>query len=612
MVPMRWPEISPSLSLRPFQETFIAVAIAKAVRGDRVLVADVCPGSGKTVAFLAAAAVLKVRDIIDQVIIFAPRQNLAEQVEHSWRDLAPFVASGALGPIAHRENVLPMLRNKAWGYSSTYQAAIANPDLHHYSVRQGRTLLVLDEAQQLGVTAPGGEGTNSARIMARLSADATLTCLLSGTPYRTDGQPLLLASYGAADEMGHRPLLADVRATYADGVAEGYLRETEFHLHDGRVNWLEAAGGESTELELSRLERRIGRVIRAAGYWQPLVDRGVRQVLALQRDVDSRLCGLIAAADQDHARQIVAYLNSRYRSLRVLLATQDERGAQNNLRRFRDGEGDVLVSVAMCHMGYDHPPISVIVPLTTARADGWLRQLMARGQRMMPDLDRELQTCYGIVPDDPAMARFALGVRGDSVAGLQAREKREDAPEASRKVGIEEESAAPTPIGVAVGAVLTTVRAVGYDPDGDADPAAVLELGRLRDAHQITAAVPLTRLAALVRAIQAGTPGTGAPPPPPPATAARSGETVRDRERALRLLVSAAARACDGYMIGRDPSWQRGDSHRAAGAHFGMPIASCDEVQLRQRLAFVRALHQAAIDGDLAAQTWEPEPPAAD
>ncbi len=613
---MGWPEISPSLALRPFQRTFIDAAIAKAASSDPVLVADVCPGSGKTIGFLAAAAVLRLRGVIDQVIVYAPRHNLAEQVEHSWRQLGPFIAGGTLGPIEHRENVLPMLRNKAWGYSSTYQAAIANPDLHYYSVRQGRTLLVLDEGQQLGVTAPGGEGTYSAKIMARLSAEATLTCLLSGTPYRADGQPLLLAKYGPEDGTGHRPLLADVRATYVDGVAEGYLRECEFHLHNGRVNWLEGEG-EGTELELSRLERRIGRVIRASGYWQPLVDRGVRQILALQRDVDPRLCGLIAAADQEHARQIVAYVTGRYRALRVLLATQDERAAQENLRRFRGGGGDLLVSVAMCHMGYDYPPISVIVPLTTARADGWLRQLMARGQRMMPDLDRDLQTCYGIVPDDPGMARFALGARRDSVAGLLAREERESPPGAGRGKGETEARAShPDPVGIAVGATLTTIRAIGYDPRGDADPTEVLELGRLRDVHQISAAVPLTKLAALVRAMQTGAGAADDPPSPPPTafgTGRQSGdETAHERERALRILVSAAARACDTFMIGRDPSWERGDTHRAAGTQFGKAVAACDEAELQQRLAFVRAFHRSAVDGDLAARPQTPEPPAAD
>jgi superfamily II DNA or RNA helicase len=606
-----FPELPPTLQLRAVQLQLIAATVRKLATGERLVVGDICPGSGKTLAFLLAAAVAFLRGYIDAVAIFVPRLNLAWQVEGDWERVRGLLGpTGGLGPIAQRENIPPFLRDGAVGYVTTYQALHANPDLHVHFALHRRTLVVYDEAQQLGVDEAGGGGTRTARLAARLSAEAALTVLVSGTPYRADGNPLLLAEYGPPDATGLRPLLADVRATYRDGVAAGYLREFEFLLHNGVARW-DVGDGAAEDLELARLDRRIWRIIREPAYWQALVDRGVRQVRALQADVDPRLCGLIAAANQQHARAIAGYLARRHPTLRVLLATQDEREAHANLRRFRQGAGDILIAVAMAHMGYDHPPISVIVPLTTTRQEGWLRQLIARALRVMPDLPLEMQLCYLVAPGDPGMVAFGEGMRRESAAGVLLREEREERPPGAGGEGPEPDPASAPPPGVATDAALTTVRALGLDPGGDVDPAQLVELLRLCRVLQIPAAVSITKLAALVRAARPGEPlgaAVGAPAAPRASAAGQPGETAREREHLLRRIVARAASAYDTYMLGRDPAWTRGDAAREAKRRFGTPVAACGEDELRARLAYLRALHQAALAGDDAAMDDRGEP----
>jgi len=594
-----FPELPPTLKLRAVQLALIAATVQKLAAGERLVVGDICPGSGKTLAFLLAAAIAYLRGYIDAVAIFVPRLNLAWQVEGDWERVRGMLGPpGGLGPIAQRDNIPPLLRGGAWGYVATYQALRANPDLHVHFIRHLRTLVVYDEAQQLGVDEVGTEGTQTAQVAALLSAEAAMTVLVSGTPYRADGLPLLLAEYGPPDATGLCSLRADVRATYRDGVAAGYLREFELLLHNGVARWDEGNGA-AEELELARLDRRIGRIIRQPAYWEALVDRGVRQVRALQADVDPRLCGLVAAADQGHAQAIAAYLARRHPTLRVLVATQDEREAHANLRRFRQGAGDLLIAVAMAHMGYDHPPISVIVPLTTTRQEGWLRQLIARALRVMADLPLEVQLCYLVAPGDPGMVAFGEGMRRESAAGVLLREEREDRP-----LGAAGDGPGPVPavpLGVATDAALTTVRALGLDPGGDVDPAQLVELLRLCQVLQIPAAVSITKLAALVRAARPGE-LLGAAAGPLAATVAvpatPPGATAREREHALRRVVARAASAYDTYMLGRDPSWTRGVAAREAKRRFGTPVAACGEDELRARLAYLRALHLAALEGD--------------
>ncbi len=599
-------------ALRPFQQTFLNAALSRAEApltddpADRAVVVDVHPGSGKTRAYLVAADALYRRGVIDAVVVLTPRLNLARQSESDWDAMRRALPADGLGPVCQRDNVPPLVRDGAGGYATTYQSLLANPDLHLHFVRGRSTLLVLDEAQQLGDDNDWGQGTRSADLARQLGHAARLIFVLSGTPYRADGQPLLFARYGAPDAEGRCRLVPDVQASYLDGVRQGYLREFECHLHDGLGRWQEAGGALET-LTLSQLDRRLVRILRQPGYWQPLADRFVAKVREAQDAVDPRLRGLIAASDQGHAREVIAYLRRAHPDVRVLLATQDEEQAQDNLRRFRAGEGDVLVTVAMAHVGYDCPAISVILPLTTVRQEGWLRQLFARGLRMLPDLEPDLQVCHAIVPDDRRMAAFVEQLRGESAAGLRAREERE-AREAraggdtAANQGAEDRITTPptSPVGVGRGAALTTVRAQGLDPCGDADPRQLARLEGLRQQLRISPVVPATKLMLLVQACGGALAPDADDPAPGSATTAlpplATGGTARERERELRGACAKTASRCDRAMMRRDPHWKRGDTHRRAKAHFGTRSSQCGEQELRARLDWLLAFHQAALD----------------
>ncbi len=591
-------------SLRPFQAAFVRAALAKIElpdRADRVVVGDICPGSGKTLCQLLAADALFRRGLIDAVAIFVPRLNLARQAEADWNaDRRAFAA--AVGAIRQADNVAPLMRNKGFGYIATYQSLLSEPRVHEDFVHAQRTLVIFDEAQVLGADGPGGQGTRSADWARRLGDGAALVCVLSGTPYRSDGAPLLFARYGAADPAsGLRPLIADVRATYLDGVRQRYLRPIEAELYDGR-GWWQAAGADPetppATLELSQLERGLHRVLRQPEFWQPLVDRAAAKITLLQRELDPRMRGLIAAADQAHAKEIAGYLRRTHPGVKALLATQDEVEAQRNLDRFREGRGDIMVTCAMAHVGYDHKPIAVVLPLTTTRQEGWLRQLVARGMRMLLDLDPDAQICYLIVPDDPQMRRFVTGLRGESVAGVLAREPRDQDPgsgggPASVGGGI------PAGIGVGLGAEVTGMRIQGLDPDGDAGAAELARIEALRHDCGISLAFPVSKLVAFARRLGGGDPPPLASPPAPAATnpaprPAPAMATTRDREQALRVACARAAVRCDATILTVDPSWPFGGTNRLVKAHFGKPAAACGEDELRERLAYIKDYHRAA------------------
>lgn len=585
---------------RPFQTEMANRALQLARDGERVLVADVHPGSGKTEGYLGAALALWRAGYIKRIAIFTPRLNLAIQAELDWNRMRAPLAGDTFGPITRRPNLLPFLKavedgEMPFGYSTTYGSLIAAPDLHLGFADEAPTLVIFDEAQQLGDDeAFPGLGTKSARVARELAARAAFTFVLSGTPYRADGNPLILARYAPPDATGFRALSAHVTADYLAGVRAGYLCEFAATLHDGEGIW-EYLGEAPETLALSTLDSGLGRVLRQRGYWEPLVDRFVEKLRDYQAEVHPQTCGLIAAARQDQATEIVNYLRQAHRGMRVLLAVSDEDAAQDNLRRFQQGKADILVTVAMAHVGFDHQPIKVILPLTTVRSEAWLRQLFARGLRMWngpdgePVVERDQQTCWIIAPDDPQLVVMVEQLRAESRAGVQARDEEESR---ERDATTADSPADPRQqrIGFGNGASLTDTRAMGMLDDGDAGRHEFQHLQQIRTTYQVPKTFPDTRLLAMLKGY-AGVGGQAPPPasPPPRQQAAPDLRTAQEREKEKRTRLRRVAVDFDKYMMAHEPDWKYGYAYAEAKRYFGNAVDACGFDELDTRIDWFKA-----------------------
>jgi superfamily II DNA or RNA helicase len=95
-----------------------------------------------------------------------------------------------------------------------------------------------------------------------------------------------------------------------------------------------------------------------------------------------------------------------------------------DFRQFKEGDTDILVTVAMAHVGYDHKPISVVTCLNHYREWSWLDQFAARGMRMMAELPRGDQLLHYIGPNDRLNVRWADAKRRESDQGLRERRER--------------------------------------------------------------------------------------------------------------------------------------------------------------------------------------------
>ncbi|MBX6169611.1 MAG: endonuclease, partial [Thermobispora bispora] len=380
------------------------------------------------------------------------------------------------------------------GFVTTYSALVSNQVIYEAWAKQhqGRFLLVADEAQFCGASDEHSSGTRAGALIETLHQYAAHTLLLTGTPYRSDGKPLILADYDEPNADGKRPLLSHAQATYFDGVADGYLRRFEATMHDARVRWRQIDNS-AIEYDLSKDGADLAEVLRKPDVWQPIADMVVDAVRDKQK-INPDYRGLISCMEQGDAKRVAAYLQQAYPGLRVSLAiSEDGAEAERALRDFQSKGGDILVTVRKAFIGYDCPQITVVGILTHYRDPGHLMQLVGRGLRTWSGTEARSQSCRVIAPDDPRMQEFIEHMRGESEDGLRERRRREQEDDASRESGKEPQ----TPLGWVESAHVTTARVVSADIELDDDERVLYEAIK----HDIGAAEDVSVLAKFAQAL---------------------------------------------------------------------------------------------------------------
>lgn len=508
---------------RPFQDEVITQVTARIRAGEDRTIVLASPGSGKTLAYQGVGTHLYREDLITHIAVFVPRTALAQQCETSWMTKTAsgetrglcllFDGRKRLGKIRHKINDAPLTfpSEPGSGFVSTYSALVTNENLflHWAKINEGRFLLVADEAQFCGDEGDrDGGGTRAGELIKRLHGHARHTLLLTGTPYRADNQPLILADYEPHPmHPKQKRLVHHAEASYADGIAEGYLRKFELSrtnaLISKRTLGAEDGSGESLlEYNLSDDGSDLQPVLRDAKTWKPLVDRVVEAVRDKQT-FNRQYRGLISCMEQNEAKKVTDYLHATYPTLRVRMAiSSDADAAQAALTDFKYQEQDILVTVRMAFIGYDCPQITVVGILTHYRDGGHLMQLVGRGLRTWNEMPGRAQSCVIIAPDDPKMQGFLELMRDASEAGLRILEEKEKT-EAAESAGQQE------PLSYIESAIAAGTRASSNEVDMNADQVLLVEHIK----REVDSAETVTKLAKVIEL--AGIALNVQPPPVP-------------------------------------------------------------------------------------------------
>ncbi|MHA6760318.1 DEAD/DEAH box helicase [Streptacidiphilus sp. PAMC 29251] len=375
-------------ALRAWQQAAMESYVEKQPR-DFLAVAT--PGAGKTTFALTLASYLLHNHVIQQITVVAPTEHLKKQ----WAEAAarigirldPGYSSGPLSKDYH-------------GIVITYAGVGVNPMLHRNRVEQRKTLVILDEIHHAGDSKSWGEAC------AEAFEPATRRLALTGTPFRSDTNPIPFVAYEAGND-GIRKSIADFTYGYGHALEDHVVRPVIFLSYSGNMRWRTKAGDEvAARLGEPMTKDAVAQAWRTAlapqGEWMPNVLRAADKRLTEVRKGIPDAGGLVIATDQTVARAYAKMLKE-ITGEKVALVLSDEVEASQRITDFSEGTQRWMVAVRMVSEGVDVPRLAVGVYATSISTPLFFAQAVGRFVRAR----KRGETASVFLPSVPTLLTFA-------------------------------------------------------------------------------------------------------------------------------------------------------------------------------------------------------------
>jgi len=568
------PHAASARPLRAWQRTALARYLSAAPR-DFLGVAT--PGAGKTAFALRVAAELLADRTVQALVIVTPTEHLKHQWSHAAAE-----AGIALDP---------EFRNSTGGTSAdytgvavTYAGVASHPLLYRARTEHRRTLVVLDEVHHAGDARSWGESVREA------FAPATRRLALTGTPFRSDDNPIPFVEYvpdpaeGAAGVLRSR---ADHAYGYAEALRDGVVRPVVFLAYSGTSSWRTSAGEELTA--------RLGEPMTAeqtARAWRTALDPAGEWIPAVLAAADRRLGGhraggmpdaggLVVASDQAAARAYARIL-AEVTGTAPAVVLSDEPGASARIAQFGQSDERWMVAVRMVSEGVDVPRLAVGVYATSASTPLFFAQAVGRFVR----LRRPGETASVFVPSVPVLLGLAseLEIQRDHVLGAPHRPAEQWDDDVAAAANRQDDELGAEPAFTALGAQAELDQLIYEGTSFSADEEDYLGLPGLLAPEQVRTLLSRRQQEWLSRS--RAHPGTPAVTPAvTPASAQRATPSVRERLTALRKELNNLV-ALRHHRTGKSHGTLHGELRRVCG---GPPTAMATIEQLEERIATLRS-----------------------
>lgn len=350
------------------------------------------PGSGKTTFALTIAADLLHRRIVQRIVVVTPTEHLKTQWEHAAARMGI-----SLDPTMNGRGILG---KDFLGFAVTYAGLAANPIAFRVRIERSSTLVILDEVHHAGDALAWGDAVQEA------CEPATRRLALTGTPFRSDDNPIPFVTYAPASD-GTVTSVADFSYGYGAALRDSVVRPVLFMAYSGEMRWRTRAGDEIAARLGEPLTRDItAQALRTAldpqGAWIPAVLSAANRRLDEVRRHVPDAAGLVIASDQISARAYAQTL-SEITGEKPVLVLSDEAGSSARIEKFSAGKGRWMVAVRMVSEGVDIPRLSVGVYATTTATPLFFAQAVGRFVRAR----RKGETASIFVPSVPTLLGLA-------------------------------------------------------------------------------------------------------------------------------------------------------------------------------------------------------------
>ena len=440
---------TPLLSLPPLRnwqacglETYQALRNT----GQTSILASACPGAGKMI-FGCLAVLEEFKRGVDCVIVLVPTQALKQQ----WAKAA---AEWGITLTANWPGTAMTLPADVHGAVLSYGQIAGLPDGLRLFCARKSAVVILDELHHLGRSLKWGEAVFHAAEFAQARL------CLTGTAWRSDGLPI---PFIASDDSGI--VLADIRYSYRQALADGIVRPAFFFAFGGQFEWASSGGSQRASFDDLLGEAGQSCRLRAAldpkGGWMKSVLTQAAAALQTMRKTHPRAKGLITCMDAAHARE-VAGLATKILGERPALALFDDPKAAAVLSQFRTDDAPLLIACRMGTEGYDAPDLRLLVWASNITSELYFWQTVGRLLRTVPSLP--YQDAVIFMPADQRLV--AMAERFADEPGVSIR-KGQDASEEKRHLAalgmprtrsVTLHSEAIEPLIVTAGGIISTER----------------------------------------------------------------------------------------------------------------------------------------------------------
>lgn len=380
----------------------------------RDFLAVATPGSGKTTFALRIAAELLAQRAVAQVTVVVPTEHLKVQ----WARAAAGVGI-ELDPRFSNSNA--QTSSEYHGVVVTYAQVASHPALHRVRTENRKTLVIFDEIHH------GGDAKSWGEAIREAFDDATRRLALTGTPFRSDDNPIPFVTY----QPGPNGLIrskADHTYGYADALADGVVRPVVFMAYSGEARWRDSAGEEyaarlGEPLSAEHTARAWRTALDPAGEWMPAVIAAADTRLQQKRQHVPDAGGMIIASDQTTARAY-AHLLRKLTGEAPTVVLSDDKGASARISAFSEATSKWMVAVRMVSEGVDVPRLAVGVYATSASTPLFFAQAIGRFVRSR----RPGETASIFLPSVPSLLQLAseLEEQRNHVLGKPTRESQGD------------------------------------------------------------------------------------------------------------------------------------------------------------------------------------------
>ncbi len=352
------------MHLRKWQATCVEQALIH-YENSRHFLCLATPGAGKTTMAAELSRHLLVDDKIDFILCFSPSVAVAEGMRLSMSRVLERRFDGIIG---------------AAGCSYTYQNLLFFKEDFWQLFASHNVMVIFDEIHHCSGTEPDNANAWGEEILLNIQDQATYTLALTGTPWRSDQAPIVLARYADPDNR----IQCDYRYGLREAIEDRVCRRPKIVLIDNDLISVYFSSETKSYSSLAELfnqqDIRYGELISHPVAIRHMLSTANQRLRKMREEVPNA-AGLVVAASVEHAALITQILATEMNQQAVLV-TYKTPDAAAQIEKFRSSDAAWIISVGMISEGTDIPRLQICCHLSLIRTELHYRQVLGRVLRI--------------------------------------------------------------------------------------------------------------------------------------------------------------------------------------------------------------------------------------